>query len=443
MTGAPWFGDLREPPEIGLSHKETADILTEELDGIPYVGFPFALQPFVVPRESYRELLDAMSRLLELERRAVRHLAPDRAGRLAALEMDDNVLATGDEEFEMAHDADMGRADVVLAEDGPKFVELNANGAVGGLVQFQLFQHAWQRVRQRAGRPAFVGADAYASIARYFTEICSDLGVPPAAAIVGSCREFGPGYSTKYFDVQADFLRRHGVLAEHFEPDELDRLIGPGGALRYRVGMAQFTVEEYADELGIDLDPVREVQAAGFRLYPSYSYCMVHSKKMLALLSEGQPWMSREERDFVDRYVPWTRLVRPGTATWQDRSYDLPELLLKYQERFVLKTAFGWAGREVTIGARSTPDEWAQTVQLALSRKDFVAQEFVEAVRFPVDVLHESGSVTRVSANSVISPFSFGGRPAGCFARFVWTENTEEVISGQISATLSCLLAEP
>lgn len=443
MTGTPWSGEQLEPPPIGLSHHEIANILAEEQDGIPFVGRPFALQPFVIPRESYRELLAVLPRLLDLERRAVLRIAPDRAARLAALSMPDNVLATADEEFEMAHAADMARADVVIGPDGPKFVEVNVNGGFGGLVQFQLFQQAWQRIRQRAGLPAFLGVDAYPLLARYFTEICADLGVAPAAAIVGSSREFGSGYSNRYFDVQVDFLRRHGVLAEHIEPDELDRLIGPGETLRYPVGMAQFTVEEYADELAIDLDPVRKAMAAGFRLYPSHSYGLVHSKKILALLSEGQPWMSPGEREFVDRYVPWSRLVRPVRVEWRHRSYELPELLLKYPEQFVLKSALSWAGREVTIGARVARGEWEQVVEQALARQDFVAQEFVEAVRCPVDVLDESGSVTRVSANSVISPFCFGGRAAGCFARFVWTDNPGEVISGQISATLSCLLGAP
>lgn len=442
-AGTSWFGERTRPPEIGLPHARIAEVVQHELRDMPLPAYPIALQPLLAPQGAYRELLSATRDLLALLRRAVLALAPDRAGRLAALgaDPDDCPIWVDDEEFELRHCADMCRADVVIGPDGPRFVEFNVSGAFGGMVHFRLYQRAWHRIRELAGRPSYLGIDPYARVARLVERTCAELGVPPSVVLVGTPREWGPETSTRNFDLQVDELRQHGIDAVHLDfEDLLEGLALPDGRMR-PLGIGAFTVQD-AMERGYDISPVRTALDAGFRLIPTASSWLLHSKKLLAILSEGTDWMTAADRALVDRYVPWSRLCGDRKVEWRGGRYDLPDLLIARQPEFVLKGATGDAGREVIFGARTAPGDWAELVDQAMCSDYFLVQEVVHTPPYPVEVmLTEAGEVERMDASTVISPFCIGGEPAGCFARFV-PDRRPGVISALSNARLSCLLAE-
>jgi hypothetical protein len=437
-----WFGTRSQPPETGLPAGRVAELVLEQLREVPMGGYPVALQPLVVPRESYRELLAASAGLLDLLRRAVLHAGPDRQSRMAALGIDphDCEMFVPDEVFELRHCADMARADVVIGADGPKFVEFNVSGAFGGMVHYQMFQQVWHRIRELAGRPAYLGVDAFARLALLVERSCAELGVPASAVLVGTPREWGPDTTTRQFDVQAAMLRGHGVYAVHLDFEELLAGIGLPGPLRWPLGIGEFTVQD-ARELGYDTAPARAALDAGFRMIPSQTAWLLHSKRTLAMLSEGLPWMDRADRALADRYLPWSRLVGDRAVYWQGGRYDLPQLLVDHRERFVLKGATGCSGAEVTFGGRCTDQEWRRLVEGALGSDYYVAQEVVESAPYPLEVMVAPGEVVRITANSVISPFCIGGAVAGCFARFL-DDPQPGVVSALRSAMLGCLLAE-
>lgn len=465
---AQWFGPSVRQPDIGLAPEAIVGVMRDELRDMPAIGYPYALAPIVVPDRSYRELLDATARLLDLLRRTVLHLAPDRAGRIAALGIEpaDCPMFLDDEDFELRHCADMARADVVVGADGPKFIEFNVSGGFGGLAHFALQQRAWARIRSLAGRPSFVGVDVFARLAELVERVSAELGIPPSVVLVGTPREWAPATPTRYFDVQAELLRQHGIHAVHLDFEELLDGLGRPGPLQYRLGIAAFTVQD-ARALGYDIGPARAALDAGFVMIPSQTSWLLHTKKVLALLSEaaevvdgdgggaasgsgrraGDPhatmgWLRPADREVVARYVPWTRLFGDRTVWWRGARHQLPRLVLEQQERFVLKGATGCSGDEVTFGTRLTPDEWAAAVEAALRTDYFVVQEVVESAPYSIDVMDESGQVTTCwPARSVVSPFCLGGRPAGCSSRWV-VDDVPGVVRTSSGATLSCLFAE-
>jgi hypothetical protein len=439
---APWLRARSEPPEIGLPTARIAEIMCEELRELPFPPHPIALQPFVLPLPAYRELLGAAADLLALIRESAAHSGANRAERLAALRLDpaDRPHWTDDDAWELLHCADLARPDVVLGPDGPKFVEFNVSGAFGGMLHFQLYQRAWQRIREEAALPAFVGVDAYARLAQLVKDTCRELGVPPSVALIGTLREWGPDTPGRHFRQQVDLLRQHGVDAVHLDFEDLVDGIGTPGRLRHPLGIPQFDVHD-AEELGYDVSPVRAAQAKGLRLIPSATSWMLHTKRQIALLSEGQPWMTARDHELAARYLPWSRLVGDRVVRWRDREYDLPTLLAEHRERFVLKGVTGFSGAQVFFGGRSTPADWTALIERAVASGNYIAQEVVDAVPMPVDVLAESGEITRVVANPVISPFVVQGAGAGCFARFV-ADRRPGVISALSNARLTCLLAE-
>jgi hypothetical protein len=439
---APWLVARDEPPEIGAPIERIAEVMLDELRDLPFPPHPIALQPFVVPRPAYRELLGAAAELLALIRRSAEHSGTSTAARLAALALDpaDCPYWTDDEDWELGHCADLARPDVVLSQDGPKFVEFNVSGAFGGMLHFQLYQRAWQRIREQAGRPTFIAVDAYARLAQLVENTCRELGQPPSVVLVGTPREWGPDTPARHFRQLADFLRQHGVDAIHLDFEELVDGIDAPGRGRYPLGIAQFDVHD-ADELGYDVSPVRKAQAHGFRLIPSASSWLLHTKRQLALLSEGQSWMTAADRELATRYLPWSRIAGDRMVAWQEDEHHLPTLLLSQQDRFVLKGSTGYSGAQVHFGDRTDPADWAALVERATATGYYIAQEVVRAVPMPVDVLEASGEVTRVVANPVISPFVVGGVGVGCFGRFV-DDQRPGIISALSRARLTCLLAE-
>jgi hypothetical protein len=437
-----WLTAPAQPPEIGAPVERIAEIMRDELRDLPFPPYPIALQPFLLPQPAYHELLNAAADLLALIRRSAEHGGTSTAARLAALGLDpaDCPYWTDDEDWELRHCADLARPDVVLSQDGPKFVEFNVSGAFGGMLHFQLYQRAWQRIREQAGRPSFIAVDAYARLARLVENTCRELGEPPSVVLVGTPREWGPNTPLRHFRQQADLLRQHGVDAIHVDFEDLvDGLDIPGRA-RYRLGIAQFNVHD-AEELGYDISPVRKAQAHGFRLIPSASAWLLHTKRQLALLSEGQPWMTARDRELAARYLPWSRNTGDRTVLWHNAEYHLPTLLVDHRERFVLKGVTGCSGAQVHFGGRTGPADWAALVERAANTGRYIAQEVVEAVPLPVDVLEASGEISRVAANPVISPFIVDGVGAGCFGRFV-PDRRPGVISALSRARLTCLLAE-
>ncbi len=443
MTARTWFGDTTRPPEIGVPVERIVDVMREELRDLPLPAFPLALQPFVVPKSSYHELLGASARLLDLLRKAVLRTANDRAGRLVALGLDpdDCPYWLDDESFELRHCADIARADVVIGPDGPKFVEMNVSGAIGGMVHFQLYQRAWRRIRELAGLPAFVGVDTFAPLAALITRTCEELGAAPSAAVIGTPREWGTDVPLRHFDFQVDELRQHGIDAVHLDFEELLTGLGLPGRLNRPLGIAEFTLYD-STVGGYDISPVRPALDAGFRVIPSASSWLVHTKRILAMVSEGLPWMSAADHELVRRYVPWTRQLRDHPVSWRDGTHGMPELLVSEQENFILKGATGDAGREVVFGARTSQEDWGKLVDDGVRSGYFIAQEVVPTTPVPVDVMvTDEGDVERVPATMVVSPFCVGGTPTGCFARFV-PDAEPGVISALSNARLSCLLAE-
>jgi hypothetical protein len=435
-----WWG--RTPPDIGLEPARIAEIMHDELRGLGPPAYPVALQPLVIPPESFTELLSATAGLVALLRKAVRKAAADTDGRIAALGIDraDCPFFVPDEDFELRHCADLARADVVIGADGPKFVEINVSGAVGGMADTQAYHRGWRRIAGQAGRRPFAGVDIWARLAALVERTCAELGTAPSAVIVDHFSEIDQTNTPRTMRLQVDGLAAHGVRARHLDPADLLAGIGLPGPLREPLGLAEFDLAD-AREAGCDLSPVRAALDTGFLAVPSQTSWLLHSKKTLAWLSEGQPWMSPRERELADRYLPWTRTVRDRPVWWRGRRHDLPRLLAAHREPFVLKGATGCSGREVVFGAHTEPGDWARQVEQAVRTGYPVAQEVVVSSTTPVDVLLESGEIVRVAANSVVSPFCVGGAPAGCQARFA-PAGPPGLVRVADGAVLTCLLAQ-
>lgn len=110
MTNSTWFGEYI-PRRVGPAPDQLASVFETELADIARTRFPRAFEPLVVPTASYRELMWATEKLLQLQCKAVENLAPTSQGRIAALKADiaDLPRITNEESYEIGHATDICR----------------------------------------------------------------------------------------------------------------------------------------------------------------------------------------------------------------------------------------------------------------------------------------------------------------------------------------------
>jgi hypothetical protein len=141
------------------------------------------------------------------------------------------------------------------------------------------------------------------------------------------------------------------------------------------------------------------------------------SKKILALLQDPQfDYLSGEQGERIRATLPWTRILRPGRATYGPWTFDLLKFVSDNRERLVLKPASDYGGRGVMLGIETDQDAWDATIEAHAPVGDFIAQEYV-AIPEEMFPIVEDGRVQMRLKRFNINPFAIGGRYAGMLTR--------------------------
>ncbi len=139
-----------------------------------------------------------------------------------------------------------------------------------------------------------------------------------------------------------------------------------------------------------------------------------HAEPAAERLSDGRysDALTPDEREFIDRFVPWTRELRDGPALVDGRTVDLVAYVLGNRAGLVLKPKNLHAGAGVVAGWRCTDADWGQPVGAALAG-EFIVQRRVRPVteRFPST--DGSGSLDDVVLNWGVFPTN-GGYAGAC-----------------------------
>ncbi|TDT29309.1 hypothetical protein EV562_113174 [Streptomyces sp. BK208] len=418
-SGHPWFGDRHVvPPAVPPA------VIRRMLDHeIRDTGWPYQrllpAAPFVLPHASCAELFRVTAALLDLVRRTALETAPTTQGRLAAYRMPESEhrLFLTDQFTEERYADCVTRPDVVVGPDGPRFVEFNVSGALGGPVEVRSRMAVWRALyTDDQGRLPFSSPDPFAVRAEMFRGLCAELGVAPRVAVLGSARD--QGGSTRYFDMQTEYFAGRGLAARFFEPEDLHEAWDCPPHLRYRVGLRDFTIPDWL-ELGIDTAPVQDALDHGCLLVGTQTSTFLSSKLTLGFLSEGRPWMSAAEQHLVERYVPWTRVLSHRFTHRAGRKVDLVPYAVANREQLVLKAGIGMSGKQVAIGREQSPQQWESAVVAAAESGTSVVQDFVSPRTCPLYLAADGAAEPHLAQVApVLGPLLFGGRPAGILARF-------------------------
>jgi hypothetical protein len=389
--------------------------------GIGFDGAPMAsfLRPHFVDRVDWDELRSTGRRLLELSARTARHAFDGDVDRLLLW------LGTPEAQARWVRldpgppDVVLSRLDAFLTPLGPRFIEVNSDAPAGfgyGDRMAEVFQELpifksfaeGRRVRYEPSGPRLVEAVLGAWYARGGDAL-------PRVAIV----DWAEVKTRADQELLRETFEAARVPCSLEDPRALEvregRLCGSAGAIDvvYRRGVLSELVE-------------RETEVAAFLQAYEKSLCLFvnsfrchlsEDKAFFALLSDEAfaGLLSDDERDFVERSVPWTRKLEER-KTWKDgRELELVPFVIESRERLVLKPAHGYGGREVFIGDETPAAEWERAVAGAMGSA-WVVQERVPIPEeiFPVI---EPGRLAFEPRKVNANPFYVRGAEVGAVAR--------------------------
>ncbi|QNE18646.1 circularly permuted type 2 ATP-grasp protein [Kribbella qitaiheensis] len=154
----------------------------------------------------------------------------------------------------------------------------------------------------------------------------------------------------------------------------------------YRLFMLEDLLKPGAVEL---FEPVlRAAELGNVSIFTTLDAELYGSKGALALVSDeaNRHLYSEEELVRLDRILPWTRLVRPGTVTVDGEQRELTEYALAHREQLVLKPTTLHGGQGVVLGWQTDEESWKSRLAAAMD-SPHILQRRIDPVPelFPTD----------------------------------------------------------
>ncbi len=164
---------------------------------------------------------------------------------------------------------------------------------------------------------------------------------------------------------------------------------------------------------------------------------LMSAKSNLALLSEHRdsPIFNHEEKQVIEKYVPWTRKITAGETIYRDERIRLEDFILSHKDRFVIKPSLGLGGDGVYIGKSMSPDQWKERVKNAVIKKNWVVQEALESS----PTLYQHGETGCAVYDMVWGFFIFGSQYAGTFLRVILKKDVPRIVNTHQGAQVSAV----
>lgn len=206
-------------------------------------------------------------------------------------------------------------------------------------------------------------------------------------------------------------LEKLGYPAKLVDPRLLDYRGGQLYAGDFRVDMIYKRVlySELIKVMGMDNPVVRAMKDGNVYITNSISAKMLAKKASLALLSDErhQHLYSSDEREAIEKFIPWTRVIEDRKTIYKGQEIDLLEYVAEHRDEFTLKPNDDYGGSGVILGWEASADAWESKLKLALE-KPHVVQEKVRVVErnFPMWL---NGSVDISPRFVDADPYIFNG----------------------------------
>jgi len=281
------------------------------------------------------------------------------------------------------------RLDSFVCDDGPKFVEYNAESpaSIGYCDLLSEIFYTLPAMTPPAAHftdyelERFYAREALLETLLWAYKEWGGNGSPAIAII-----DWDDVVTKRDFELCCSFFTEHGLQATITDPR----------AFTYRDGRL------WSGDMSVDLvyrrvllhELLARADEAGdlLQAYADGAICMVnsprskllHKKAVMALLSDpdsGMP-LSVAERKLVAQTIPWTRLLEQGETTFGEQRVDLEMFVCENRERMALKPSDEYGGKGVVLGWETSQHDWNDAVHGSMNRQ-FVVQERVPVPEMP------------------------------------------------------------
>jgi len=168
--------------------------------------------------------------------------------------------------------------------------------------------------------------------------------------------------------------------------------------------------------------------------FPDHLALSMYSDKrnlqLLRTLAESRTF-SEEENELLLKSIPWTVELKDNDVIFRQKLTPLCSLLLENQEKFVIKAANGYQGKDVFIGNCQSKEEWIRIIDETLnSDKIFIVQEFCQTTDFFAPNKDNEWTLHKM----IWGAFGFGEKYGGVWVRMSETEKNIGVINSATGA---------
>jgi hypothetical protein len=338
----------------------------------------------------------------------------------------------------------LARADLYRDDQGFKLLEINMGSTMGGFDNALLNRGMLNdpRVRDFVERHHLTYVDTMAHVVSTLMEECK---VPTGTRPVMAAADWPDSFVTlaPQLHRSAAMLGPLGIEAYACDIAELRYADGRIWLREHPVDVVWrlFTLEDSLSEIGPPLvEPVIKAFEQGeVEVFTALDCRVYASKASLAMLSDeaNRHLFSDVELESIERLLPWTRMVRPGPVTVDDRSVDLVEYVFANQDELVLKPTLLYSGVGVLLGWQTDPETWRARVEAAMNGPYVVQRRIHPAPdMMPVD----GGGLEPWIL--VWGMYMMSGGMAGIWVR--GTPGTESTVANMAQgATGTCCFYEP
>ncbi|MFE0116831.1 hypothetical protein ACFWZA_01895 [[Kitasatospora] papulosa] len=411
---AAWHRELAAAPERAA---ELARELDDRMSAQPWhhPESPIPVRPLLLRRQEAEEIGRAAAGVIRLVVQECSRRASSPSALCDLLGIPVSPLLTDRHSWNQWA-LSQARPDIVLSGGVPKILECNISGAIGGPEQTaRLDSVHWTAptTRALARRGGMWSGHALEARRELLVHMAHSRGVDrPQLAVAG--------WNEENFAETVVDASRHGAPCVFVSLEELteDGGLRTAEGRRIDVLLQKFiTAGAYAD--GCPMEALEAAVAHDSTLIASPELGSVYSnKRILAWLTDRAHTLPSEQRDIVERYVPWTAQLADQPVLRQGARYDLLPLLEREQHSFVLKPEEGFGGNGVLVGRETSSVQWRAALN-DLSGGGYIAQEYCPTDTHPVSVYDAaSGEVDRIHAEHVIGPLLMQSRTTGFHTRF-------------------------
>ena len=352
------------------------------------------LEPLFLDRDHYEHLLMRAERLASALTKVVAKLRRDPA-QWARLCLDEHEQAVVDLDGGFKPHDLIGRMDAFVQENGePVFLEYNGESP-GGIAYGDSLGQVFDElplIQELAQRFPMSRRPVMEEIARTFRaghdRFVDRAGRPGPAEPTAALLDFGDIPTLGEFQLFCGVFEAQGMPCRIVTPEELriedERLVTDDG---YEIDIVyrRMVTHDMLERLGpgsIVEEIARRKVAFMANGFEGYLYC---HKGLFAFLSDPDlrpADLEPKELETIAASVPWTRLLEDGARVVGPDGGE-PEPLLdiarRERERFVLKHALGYGGREVVLGWHGSREDWDRALASARdSGRSWLLQERVQ-----------------------------------------------------------------